>query len=72
MTDPDYVVWSFEHEAWWGPARWGYTLDLAEAGRYTRAEAEDIVTHANQYRDTPYEALLPLAEALVTGPPTQL
>ena len=40
----DYVIWSFEHEAWWGPNRCGYTDHLNEAGRYTAEEAGDIVT----------------------------
>lgn len=38
-----YVIWSHQHEAWWGPDRAGYTTDLAEAGRYTLEEAGEIV-----------------------------
>lgn len=39
-----YVIWSFEHHAWWGPHRQGYTADIFSAGRYTAAEAGAIVT----------------------------
>ena len=42
-----WLIWSLEHTAWWRPGRWGYTTVLAEAGRYTRAEAEEIVARAN-------------------------
>jgi len=42
-----FVIWSYEHEAWWRPAWWGYTRDLAEAGHYTANEAEHIVRRAN-------------------------
>jgi hypothetical protein len=44
----DCVIWSFEHHAWWRPGRWGYTNVLAEAGRYTQAEADQIVAEADQ------------------------
>ena len=40
----DYVIWSFEHRAWWRPNSQGYTPHLDEAGRYTKDEAGDIVT----------------------------
>lgn len=43
----DYVIWSYEHRAWWRPGGWGYTLELAEAGRYSKAEADRIVADAN-------------------------
>ena len=43
----DYVIWSFEHEAWWRPDRRGYTPDLKQAGRYTQADADAIVADAN-------------------------
>ena len=39
----DYVIWSFEHQAWWAPNRCGYTAKLDEAGRYKRDEAASIV-----------------------------
>jgi hypothetical protein len=41
-----YLIWAGREQAWWGPARNGYTNDLAEAGRYSRAEAIDICRKA--------------------------
>ena len=48
MTDARvYVIWSFEHQAWWAPDRRGYTEMLDQAGRYGEAEAQQIVRDAN-------------------------
>ena len=35
----DWVIWSYEHRAWWKPGDMGYTTDFEQAGRYTQAEA---------------------------------
>jgi hypothetical protein len=43
----EFVIWSIEHEAWWGPGLWGYTRDLRDAGRYTRDAADRILARAN-------------------------
>lgn len=66
MSDA-YVIWSFEHDAWWRRAKWGYTQELAEAGRYPKDEAESIVFKANRHVKTPHEQamLLSTAEVLV-------
>ena len=37
-----YLLWDMERQMWWGPARRGYTDDMAEAGRYSEAEAVDL------------------------------
>jgi hypothetical protein len=50
-----YVIWSFEHDAWWRPGRQGYTPMLAEAGHYAEQEAMAIVSQANQYASEPME-----------------
>lgn len=73
MTDA-YVIWSFEHDAWWRPGRMGYTPELDAAGRYTKAEAEEIVADANRYSGSrhPHEAALPLSAALLSGRPAGL
>ena len=42
-----YVMWSHEHDAWWGPDHCGYTRDLEKAGRYTGTEAGKIVVQAH-------------------------
>jgi len=39
-----FVIWSYEHSAWWSPARQGYTSHLDQAGRYDQDEAGQIVT----------------------------
>lgn len=41
-----YLIWSNEHQAWWGPGRCGYVRGLTQAGRYTRAEALKICKNA--------------------------
>ena len=43
----EYVIWSIEHDAWWKPARTGYTRELVEAGIYAEREARAIVQRAN-------------------------
>lgn len=44
--DRNYVIWSYEHRAWWAPYRCGYTEDLEQAGRYSLREAGDIVVNS--------------------------
>ncbi|WIM97812.1 hypothetical protein ACTOB_001366 [Actinoplanes oblitus] len=47
MTEIDsYLVWSNQKTMWWRPRNSGYTQYIEEAGRYTRAEAEEIVRKA--------------------------
>jgi hypothetical protein len=41
-----YLIYSVEHDAWWGSGGSGYVLSLALAGTYSRAEALDICTRA--------------------------
>lgn len=44
----NWVVWSIEHGAWWGPDRCGYYTSLVGgAGLYTEAEAKQIEREAN-------------------------
>jgi len=56
-----YYIWSHEHEAWWKPNRCGYTVKLAEAGKYTKEDAIDIT-----FDNIPYgeEVAIPLDYAL--------
>lgn len=46
--EPDdvYLVWSVEHNRWWGPGGNGYTRRISEAGRYTRDAAMRICIRA--------------------------
>ena len=39
-----YLVWNFEHGAWWRPGRHGYTDNIEDAGRYSAREAGEIAT----------------------------
>ena len=41
-----YVIWSFEHDAWWAPNSQGYVRDLEQAGRYNDLDAGRIVVHS--------------------------
>lgn len=62
-----YVIWSFEHDAWWQPGGWGYTRDLDEAGHYSPVEAARIVAQANLI--TVEEQAIPLEDAAQFHPP---
>lgn len=42
MRDSLFLIWSWEHLAWWAPAQQGYTDKLAKAGRYSWEEAAEI------------------------------
>src|SRR3954453_14101791 len=42
-----WVVWSEERGRWWGPGRMGYVDQLADAGRYSEAEARVIERNGN-------------------------
>lgn len=44
--DDTYLIWSHEHQAWWGPDECGYTERVSMAGRYTRPTAIKICTLA--------------------------
>ena len=55
-----YVIWSIEHQAWWPASRVGYVCTLAEAGRFSQAEATTIVAHANYPPGTFHECMIPV------------
>lgn len=60
-----WLIWSNEHRAWWRPNSMGYTIHRAAAGRYTWAEALDIVEGANSGLDKePNEAMVPVHEVV--------
>ena len=63
-----YLIYSYEHRAWWLPTRRGYTGYLADAGRFTPEEAYDIVKNANIVRIE--ELAIPESWALQHGAPT--
>lgn len=37
-----YLIWSHEHQQWWGPNASGYTRRLSLAGRYSKRQALEI------------------------------
>jgi hypothetical protein len=59
----DWVVWSFEHDAWWGANHMGYSASLLGAGLYSEEAAREIERRANAHGDR-HEMALSLAEAL--------
>ena len=46
-----WLVYSREHEAWWRPASAGYTMSIAEAGRYTKTDAARHCTSVDRMPD---------------------
>lgn len=62
----EYVVWSNEHSAWWGPDHRGYYSHLSAAGRYSRDEALRICVSARggrRFNENPSEVPILLADA---------
>lgn len=61
-----WYIWSMEHNAFWAPARNGYTRRRDSAGTYSYAEATEIVRNANYGTDAnlPHEAMI-LAESVL-------
>lgn len=42
ILEPEYVIWSNEHRAWWAPVERGYVQSLADAGKYSRQRAMQV------------------------------
>jgi hypothetical protein len=53
----EYLIWSHEHSAWWGPGGAGYVGRISRAGRYTHAEAVRICIAAMPGTSTQWGAL---------------
>ena len=49
------AIYSFEHRAWWRDKSQGYSINLAGAGLYPKAEAEAIVNDSNGRDEKLYE-----------------
>jgi hypothetical protein len=65
---PVWLIWSNEHRAWWRAESCGYTVDIAEAGRYTLAQGLYICAEGGTtYRDRGGDERIP-AEVLVLSP----
>lgn len=58
-----YLIWSLEHEGWWGPSHVGYFKEREKAGFYSFQEALKIVKGANiGLHDIPNEAMIKFHE----------
>ncbi|MGH3518829.1 MAG: hypothetical protein ACRDQ7_15705 [Haloechinothrix sp.] len=55
-----YLIWSNQHTGWWRPRHHGYTLMIEEAGRYDKAEAEEIVARATVDGRLTYRGVNPI------------
>ena len=66
MTDMMFVIWSWEHNAWWASNRQGYTEQLDRAGRYSFDEAAEVVVG---HIPAGEEVAMLEAEALQRGQP---
>ncbi|MCR4297541.1 MAG: hypothetical protein NUV75_02125 [Gallionella sp.] len=55
-----WLIWSNEHNAWWGPGCCGYPSDIASAGRYTLEQAINICTQRSwMLGHVPPETMVP-------------
>lgn len=45
MSD-EYLIWSNEHQGWWGPDGCGYDSGYDHAGRYSRQHAIEVCQRA--------------------------
>ena len=65
MTPQLFLIYSFEHRAWWAPNKNGYTDQRIAAGRYTFDEAVEICNRANRHCrviNRPEEAMVPVED----------
>jgi len=46
IEQPEYLIWSNEHNAYWRPNSAGYAKKVGEAGYYSFAEADSICIQA--------------------------
>ena len=59
-----FLLWDWERRMWWKADKMGYTEDPAEAGRYTKEQAADVIIGETPAGQT---VAVHLAEALRTG-----
>lgn len=59
-----WLVYSRDHNAFWGPNNGGYFVEIAKAGRYTRPQAEAICRVRKCLDGTPGEVAVVAPEAL--------
>lgn len=71
MSEHIFLIWSFEHDAWWGPGERGYTTNIHQAGQYDQVRAIEICTKANLTGLNEAVVCLPPNNALLTPPRTK-
>lgn len=62
----EYLIWSHDQDAWFKPARRGYTENVVAAGRYTKAQADGILEDAApgwRRGQLPPEVMVPASSA---------
>ena len=59
-----WLIWSNEHEGWWGKRRCGYYTQVDSAGRYTLQEALDRCGYRSRTTGQPDELVQPSPELL--------
>lgn len=67
----EYLVWSNEHSAWWGPNHADYFTKIEAAGRYSREAALGICMGARggrRYNENPSEVPVPYEDAILFWP----
>lgn len=67
----EYLVWSNEHKAWWGPNHAGYNTCIEWAGRYSREDALGICIGARggrRFNDNPSEVPVLYDDAVLFWP----
>lgn len=60
-----FLLWSNKHQMWWRAAARGYSPDIADAGRYTEAEAVKRVVQS-AYHDS-----VDKVTCMVVAPPAE-
>lgn len=70
MADDRWMIWSNQNAAWWKGSLHGYTLDLDEAGVFTRAEAEHATRGSIGSNGVPTSVILRAPDGTVARPQT--
>lgn len=60
MISNNYLIYSYEHKAWWKPGKRGYSEDIGEAGVYSFEYAVEICKSANLHTYSPNEVMIHL------------
>lgn len=56
----NFYIWSVEHKGFWKSHGYGYTNDMALAGRFGLHAAIEICNNANEYYQDIHEVMIPV------------